>query len=291
MSADEFGAIRRLLQSGRKTARRNQVWTRIHNETGAGVLDAREIHFTMDDLWRLREYGRQITGLDPQFDTTAGSRVELAQKTSNEKLAADSVFGDLLVMATAGNTELKVSGQPVRTPPGSVLSVHVNALDYDALAKQRLVMIENGGLMTHWQDIRLPEGWKDCILVYRGHRENVRHARRLVQAQPSDQLGLYYDFDPQGLYMALATGKGHAFVPAQWEAWSRDGPLPSGVNQRDAFRRQQGAMSRLRSRAATLMQPWIQVINAVDKGEWAIMQEHMAARGWELTTMPVPEHP
>lgn len=284
MAAGEFGAIERLLKNGRRTARLSKVWQRIHDETGAGLITNGQLQFTPNDLQRLREYGKHLTnGLDPLFDSLAGDRMEMAEKTSDEKLAKDSVFGALLVLATAGEAQVTVSGQVVRTPPGSVLSVRGDALDAEALKQSRVVIIENGSLMPHWQDIRLPPEWQDSVLLYRGHRENMRHVRTIIADQPAENLALYYDFDPEGLEMALSTGKGTIFIPSAWADLNNEMPLPDGTSQRNVHRRQTRAMKRLLKLAEGT--EWEQIAKTLQDRELAVMQEHMTVRSWPLTAL------
>lgn len=282
MAADEFGAIERLLKKGRRTARVSKVWQRIHDETGAGIITNNQLLFTPGDLRRLREYAKHLTnGVDPLTDTLKGTRMDLAEKTSDEKLASDSVFGALLVLATSGEARVTINGQVTNTPPGAVLSVRAEALDTEALKQCRLVIIENGSLMPHWQDIRLPTEWRDSVLLYRGHRENMRHVRKLIAEQPGENLALYYDFDPEGLEMALSMGKGTILIPAVWAELDNEPETVGGATQRNAYRRQTRAMIRLRELSEGT--DWEPVVKIMQDGELAVMQEHMTVRGWDLT--------
>ncbi|PHQ16901.1 DUF7281 domain-containing protein [Marinobacter profundi] len=281
MSA-ELAAIERLLRRSRSSVRRNPTWEAIHQETGAGRIVAGEIHFSAEDRQRLREYARSVHGIDPLFDARDGGRLAMARYDSSEKLAKDSVFGRLLVMATAGNAEIRVSGSPVRTPPGAVLSVVPEQLDADALKGQPLVVIENGALMPHWPEIRLPDGWSDAVLLYRGHRENQRAATELMAVQPSERLGLFFDFDPAGLVMALQAGKGWLFVPRDWPQLCRD----SGVNQPGVHRQQRAALQQLqhvqeRSGSGDLAE----LRARMESEELAVMQEHIVQRQLELEVL------
>lgn len=281
MPVDEFGAIERLLKKGQRTARLSTVWKRIHEETGAGVIRKDQLLFTPIDLQRLREYGKYVSrGVDPLSDSLAGSRMEVAGKTPNEKFASDSVFGDLLVLATAGETQLVINGQPIKTPRGSVLSIGPGTLDRETLKQSRVVIIENGSIMPYWQDIRLPPEWQDSVLLYRGHRENMQHVRAIIDGQPAENLALYYDFDPEGLEMALGTGKGTVLIPTDWGRLIEDEDLRKKISQRDAHRRQSRAMTRLKALAKGT--DWEPVVVAMGEAELAVMQEHLTVRGWML---------
>ena len=282
MTAD-FNAIRRLLTSGKKTANKNPLWTRIHEETCCGILVGREYQFTEDELHRLRKHAQSLTGLDPLFDATAVSRLDMAEKVPDEKLATDSVFGQLVVMATAGKGEIRAGGKAACVPPGAVISVPFKLLDPGHLRQQRLVVIENGALMPECHRIRLPQGWDDCVFVYRGHRENVRHVQKLIDRHPADLLGLFFDFDPAGLNLALAVGKGKIFVPIEGLACSDQ--FLSVSNNPSVHRRQTREMASLlekaRNTACEKLVGWVHL------NEVAVMQEHIVSRDIQLSVVDV----
>ncbi len=277
MTAD-FNAIKRLLASGKRTANKNQTWARIHEETCCGTIVGREYQFTEDELHRLRNHAQALTGLDPLFDSMAVSRMDMADKVPDEKLARDSVFGQLLVMATAGKGEIRASGEIAYVPPGAVISVPFEVLDLGHLRKQRLVVIENGSLMPECHRIRLPQGWNDCVFVYRGHRENVRHVQKLVDRHPAELLGLFFDFDPAGLNLALAVGKGEIFVPLECSD-----KFLSVSNNQTAHRRQTREMASLLGKARNTACE--QLVSWIHLNEVAVMQEHIVSRDIQLSVV------
>lgn len=277
----EFNAIKRLLISGKKTANRNPMWTRIHEETCCGTLVGREYHFTDNELYRLRQHAESFTRLDPLHDSTSGGRMDMAEKVSDEKLANDSVFGQLVVVATAGKAQVRVGGEFAQIPPGTILSVPFDNLDLDHLQQQKIVIIENGALMPECEHIRLPQGWEDSVFVYRGHRENVRHTQKLIEGHPAEHLGLFFDFDPAGLVMSLAVGKGHIFIPEDGQELRI--ALDGDINNRSAFRKQSREMNRLRDQATDTN--WEQVVDWLEKKEIAIMQEQLVRRNLPLVTL------
>lgn len=51
--------------------------------------------------------------------------------------------------------------------------------------------------------------------MYRDHGDNVKHVNRIVQNQPSENLGFLGDFDPAELDIATRHGKGLSLIPGQ----------------------------------------------------------------------------
>lgn len=273
----EYKAISRVIKSGNKTVQKTGVWTAIHEETGCGTVSGRNITFNDTELDRLRRYAISRTGLDPLFDSTEGSRIDLAAKTADEKLAQNSVFGDLVVMAALGSATLPVSDKEVEIPPGTVLSVPIDQIKTAALTERLVLVVENGAIMPECHKLRLPQSWTNAIVIYRGHGANAKHVAALVHNQPSDKLGLFYDFDPEGLSMALSFGKGQIFIPET---------LPSSLpNKRSTFRNQLKAMKRL-GRLTENSPSWANTVQIMEFKELAIMQEHMLTHEVDLSARP-----
>ncbi len=281
----EFKAINILLLNGKDRVPRNKVWTLIHEETNLGAVRGREFVFSIEELQKLRQYGMSLTGgeLDPQFNQPSGSRMELAQRHSDEKFSTQSVFGNLLLMATAGRATLIISGKSTSTQPASVIAVKSEAVDHQFLQQQRLVVIENGSLLPDWQRIRLPESWENAVLLYRGHGDNARGVSQLVAVQPSERLAFYYDFDPAGIAMALRWGRGHVLVPKDWSAL--DCRSANSVSQRNTFRQQHAELKMAYGLARTASQR--RVVEFMETEECAIMQEHLTVRECLLTSIPI----
>ncbi|MBU2874536.1 DUF7281 domain-containing protein [Marinobacter salexigens] len=276
----EVSAIERLLRAGKATVRRGKVWDQICVETGVGQVVGKEIHFTPEERQRLREYAKAEHGLDPQYDSLSGGRMAMASHNASEKLSPDSVFGELLVLATAGATHLRVSGESVSTPRGSVLSVRSECLDTDCLQTQNLVIIENGGLMPYWADFKLPVQFTNSIILYRGHRENVRGVTELAINHPADKLAWFFDYDPAGQSLALDQGKGCTLVPADWRELDRHTPF----NQPKVHRSQSVALKRLKDRATGEL---LAIAEHMARHELAVMQEHLVRRNVRLMELTI----
>lgn len=278
MSA-ELDAIERLLKRGKTSMRKSKVWESIHEETGAGTIIRGDIHFTPEDKKRLREYIQSEYRLDPMFDSRDGDRMAMAKRDTSEKLAKSSVFGQLLVMATAGNTRVSVNGEQLKTAPGSVISVMPDALDHDKLQNQSLVVVENGAVMPHWTNILLPANWQNAVLIYRGHGDNAKAVAGLVEEHPPEKLAFFYDLDPAGLVMGTRVGgNSSVLVPTDWQGLHRE----SGINQPDIYRNQMASMQQFKKLGTAGVGSLAAHIEAQ---ELAVMQEHIVQRRMALTAL------
>ncbi|MDO6443634.1 hypothetical protein [Marinobacter sp. 2_MG-2023] len=276
----EVAAIERLLKAARLKVKRSPVWERICEENGVGRVIGRDIHFTADEKQRLRAYVQSQYGIDPQYDSRVGGRMAMALQNASEKLSSDSVFGQLIVFATAGNTTVRVNGENFQTPRGSVCSVLPDHLDIDDLQTRNLVIIENGGVMPFWAELQLPGAWQDSVILYRGHRENVRNVVEIVSKQPADKLAWFFDFDPAGLALALEQGKGSTLVPVKWRELSRYTPF----NQPKVHHKQSVALKRLKGLAAGELRA---IAEHMANEELAVMQEHLTRRQMPLVALSI----
>jgi len=268
---NEIAAVERLLRSDKTTVQRNKTWEAICAETGAGNVVGKDIYFTSADKQRLREYIASESGLDPQFDSRAGGRMALANHDVNEKLTSDSVFGHLVVLATLGKASIKIDNVVTKTPLGSVLSVLPNKLDLEHLKTQKLLVVENGAVMPYWGDFELPSEWQNSIIIYRGHRENMRTVADIARSQPEENLGWFFDFDPAGLALAVDQGKGELLIPDQWFNFDSS----TGFNQPNKYRDQQAVLSRVREKVTGEL---IDIVNHMEMNSLALMQEHLVNR-------------
>lgn len=268
---NEIAAIERFLKSDKLKVKRNKTWDSICVETGAGAVVGKEIHFASADKQRLRAYIASACGVDPQFDSRSGGRMTMASHDASEKLTSDSVFGHLIVIATAGKSEIKVNGCTIKTPAGSVLSVLPENLDREHLKTQKLVIVENGAIMPCWHDIQLPNEWQDSVIIYRGHRENMRTVAEIGRTQPDEQLGWFFDFDPAGLALGLDQGRGVLMIPEEWSSFDSQ----TRFNQPDKHFVQQVALNRIKRQATGELQA---IAEHMEKHGLALMQEHLVKR-------------
>jgi len=273
----EFNAIRLVVTGDKKETNLNPLWLNIHNETGCGTIAGRKIRFTDDDHDALRRYAKSKTGMDPLYESLSGTRLDLAGKTDDEKLAQGSVFGHLVVMATLGNATLPIDDQEVVVQSGTVLCAPASKIGMDRLTQRQILVVENGSLIQECHRLKVPSDWANAVIVYRGHSENARDVAQIIRSQPSERLGLFYDFDPQGLDMALQHRRGQILIPAFLP--------PATPSKRNAFRAQRTAMKRLQNLCAN--SPWVKTVSVMDEQELAVTQEHMLVHGVPLIAQPV----
>jgi len=277
MSAAAYKAISRALRAGKDTVLANSLWLGIHSETGLGRRNGRSIVFSHTDLEALRRYGESLGGVDPLHNTLEGSRIDVAAITPDEKYSADSVFGDLLVIATLGSACVPLRGEHASTsaPAGIVLSVPIGMVDVERLSHQKLLIVENGAILPVCDRLCLPPQWTNTLVLYRGHRENAKHVKALIHAQPTENLGMLYDFDPAGLSMAMTHNKGTVLIPDPSYLTDIDSALLARINQPRLFHRQHEQCNQLTR--SLVQEGWKSVLGIMVQRRLAVTQENMVA--------------
>ena len=105
------------------------------------------------------------------------------------------------------------------TPIGVLPSMQTEFLDINRFKK--LIIIENGQLMTHWWQWRdnLPANWQSALLIYRGHGDNLAWVLSILPMLPVEcEVLLSFDVDLSGLrmtsrYAQLCSAKVSTLLP------------------------------------------------------------------------------
>lgn len=158
------------------------------------------------------------------------------------------------------------------TPIGVLPSVLPDFLDISRFEK--LIIIENGQLMTHWWQWRdsLPANWQNSLLIYRGHGDNLAWLLSILSQLPkSCEVLLSFDLDLAGLrmtshYAKLCFGNVSALLP---ELVFASKPAIPPYNQPHKITEQiDGAP------ASSLLEPLQPIYQLLIDHNLALMQEH-----------------
>lgn len=196
-------------------------------DNGIGHSDGKTITYSDSDYQALHQLVQSNQRADsfviPSEMARAEDRLETAQYTRNEKYNRTQVFGKRL-QAVALNTSLILNQHGVTevmpaTPRGVLPTIESGCID--AAKIKRLIIIENGQLMTHWDRWchLLPEPWQQSVLMFRGFDDNVAMVNEIVENLPATaELGLFFDLDLSGLrlmqsYINRSHCQHYAFLP------------------------------------------------------------------------------
>ncbi|WP_201596150.1 DUF7281 domain-containing protein [Psychrobacter fulvigenes] len=159
------------------------------------------------------------------------------------------------------------------TPIGVLPSVLPEFLDISRFNK--LIIIENGQLMTHWWQWRgsLPAKWQSSLLIYRGHGDNLSWLLSILPKLPTAcEVLLSFDLDLSGLrmtslYAKLCSGNVSTLLP---ELIFASQPIIPLYNQSHKITEQiDGAP------ASSLLDPLQPVYKTLVDHNIALMQEHL----------------
>ncbi|WP_227430515.1 hypothetical protein [Psychrobacter sp. I-STPA6b] len=212
--------IEGLLKNRPKSIKANKTLTDFA-EQGYGTLSGKTIHYTAQDFANFEQLiGNSFLGnskLTTDEFSQLDNRLEVAKYNKNEKSNHVSVFGQqilvvgmgcdipLCAMDNANLTEM-TEKNPELTMPATPIGVLPTILpEYlDGSRMHKLIIIENGQLMTHWWQWRenLPTNWQNAVLLYRGHGDNIAKLLAWLTTLSSQcEVLLCFDMDLSGLQM------------------------------------------------------------------------------------------
>jgi hypothetical protein len=221
-----------VLRQRKSIVKDSKLWREICDEVNVGKLKGKKINFTFDDLSLLESYGDNIYGSPIiAINLDAKDRLESSEDTSEDKWSQRGVFEALLPMARGQRLPLPVKDDSsFITPSGVVVSLSADKID--AAKIESLLIIENGTLMTHWNELipLLPKEYQSSLIVYRGHGQNQNMLRELIGDLSDDiPVGVFYDFDGAGYDMALNLAETRNISILHPSKWNEIHKLPNEV--------------------------------------------------------------
>jgi len=289
MDKTKVRMLQEVLRQRKSIVNDSKLWREICDEVNVGHLNGKKINFTFDDLSLLESYGDNLYGspiIDINLD--AKDRMESSEGTSNDKWSQRGVFEALLPMARGKRLPLPVrDDSSIITPSGVVVSLTPDKID---LAKiESLLIIENGTLMTHWNELipLLPKEYQSSLIVYRGHGQNQNMLVELISNLSDDiPIGIFYDFDGAGYDMALNLAEIRNISILHPGKWNEIHKLPNEVfkklNKQDSFLDQtEQLMNRINSTLTP--KPIMDMLIYLREHRIAITQEHLIRHQYSIS--------
>jgi hypothetical protein len=274
----EFNAIQNYFTQGARLVVFNKTWKNIHEEHGVGNPHGRlgnkpAITFTDKDRDFLRNWMIEETGLDPLSKLPLPkSRVEAASKGKNEKVSTRTVFGQMLKIARADGNTINTHTGPAIIPPRCFMSIESANLN---LKNEIVIIIENGELIREWSSLSLPKELTNALLIYRGHEDDAKEIKRLLESDPPALSIGFYDFDPAGILIGLSNNHDALLVPADISQWKKENPEFRQFNQPNVFWKQGEQLLSVENKARGDV---LQLLDSIKSENIAVMQEHMVAK-------------
>jgi len=271
----EYRSVQRALQQRLSRVAINRIWLQIQDEFAVGSRAGRYLELTTVDRERLRSAVLQATGLDPLYDHLDGDRLVMASRSSNEKLAAQPVFGEEIKLFRQQRPIPLVGGAAV-TPPGSYLTTAPGQLDTACL--DAIVVIENGTAFLNWPQLRADAEIRHALALYRGHDESARRVSDLLHELPK-RVCIYaaLDFDPAGFRIALSLGADALLVPEHYQRILQE----SHLNKPEAFEKQN-----TKAGDANIPEGWRSAWDWIHRHRIAVTQEALLVRNWNMVALP-----
>ncbi|MEX1215967.1 hypothetical protein [Saccharospirillum sp.] len=272
----QFKAVQRLLRSPLTRFPKNKTNMELMSVTNCGITIGREVVFSHTDKQTLRRYIIEQCQADPQRDTLDGDRIDVAKITPHEKIRGKAVFGSLILVHGLQDHPIYMTSGSGHTPPGSVLAVDMETIEWDSWKESTIVIVENGTLMHKLNLMKLPAEWGRALCVYRGHGENARSVNDLIDRHPSDKLAFFMDFDLPGIAMATGYRRGSVIVPKNWQ----DLYESSALNTMGKYYSQQESRAKIyREEDGSEIDS---IVEHIDRQHLCVSQESLIAHDVEL---------
>jgi len=243
----------------------NSLHRQIRELTGTGSLDGRSITLTEQCRSTIeRFFDMEIGQPLIELNFKAKSRHD-SSDNPDEKWSTEGVFSNLINITTLGNWPFKES--PV-IPAGVILSGTKGDFDFSNI--KAVVVVENGEILTQWEKTAklMPPPFNSAVAIYRGHGQNIKKVKELIKSL-NIPIGLYFDFDPKGLEIAMEYNQKeecHLIIP---EATPEQLKL---ITKQSAFEKQFEALQRL----IKAKKQYYSLAITMKKFEIAVMQEKIA---------------
>lgn len=270
-----------LLRQRKLIVKDSKLWQEICHDINIGQVRGKDIHFTHKDLNTLETYGDGLFGYSIlELNLDAMDRMDSSEHTSEDKWSKGGVFEVMLPMARSHLLPLPVKGDSnFITPPGVVVSLQLNMIDTTKI--DSILIIENGTLMTHWDELvpLLPSEFQHSLIIYRGHGQNQNMLVSLINSLPKDTpVGVFYDFDAAGYDMALKLAEIRTISILHPSDWGEFHKLPKKLlkklNKKESFIDQ---IDQLMTRINSLETPNSikEMLVYIRDHRFAITQEHL----------------
>ncbi|MGK5737100.1 MULTISPECIES: DUF7281 domain-containing protein [Acinetobacter] len=223
MDGKQLNVIKKAIQEKKTVVDFNQTWQTLYKDHNVGKRQGRQLVLKPTDLELLTAIYHRYVKVAPIVNIDLQqNRMTLVDYFKDEKIGGFNVFADQLVFASA-RVELPLKTGYVNIAfKGLLTTTTLENVEISAI--QRLVIIENGAMMTRLFDWyqNLEVEWQNSLFVYRGHGANVKVVIQLLEQLPRDtSVAFYGDFDPYGINIASHFYKFHSLALIMPEVWQQ----------------------------------------------------------------------
>lgn len=169
-----------------------------------GEVVGKNVHLSPQDIRDIEIFfDAQLGERLITYDITGDTRMAMARPGMSEKSASGTVFQSLINVAS--KAAIYLHGQP-HIPVAARYIASIKSTDLILETLTHVVVLENGEMIVEWETVAnaLPDAWQNALLVYRGHGENQKELKSLIDLlfQAKVKVALFFDYDAAGLEMA-----------------------------------------------------------------------------------------
>lgn len=180
----------------------------LHQDYHIGKTTSGKLQLTPQDIRQIRKLIKEQSGFDILTDQIPSSRTEMAKYFPNEKLSSAPVKDK--VVKIYGLISTNINGRKYKLEEGMNIEMPLN--DLRSIEHNQILILENYEAFTRFRVIDTNMN-PNPLVIYRGDKDGGVISKEIALSFPDVELVAWFDTDPSGIALALASGVSKMLVP------------------------------------------------------------------------------
>ncbi|EKA7380500.1 hypothetical protein OL309_000218 [Vibrio parahaemolyticus] len=185
------------------------VFQVFHQDYGIGKTSSEKLKLTPKDIRQIRKIIKEHSGFDILIDSIPTSRIEMAKYFPNEKLSTTPVKDKMVKVF--GILSTNINGKKYDLEDGMNIELPLEHLT--SIEHRQVVIVENYEAFSRIRSIQSDMA-PNPLVIYRGDKEGGVISKEIAKYFPHIELVAWFDTDPSGISLALASGASHMLIPS-----------------------------------------------------------------------------
>lgn len=246
------------------------VFDTFHRDFSVGIARGENLLLTPRDIRQIRKVIKEQSGFDLLTDPIPNSRTDMAQFFPNEKLSSRPVKDKIIKVYGILSTNINRKKYSLE----DCMNIEIPLSSLKSIEHKQVIIVENYEAFSRFRSIH-SDVCLNPLVIYRGDKEGGVISKEIAKSFPHIELIAWFDTDPSGISLALASGASHMLIPSI----SRDALIEHGNST--LFEEQYRYWDRVSKSLPCKLEA---LISSVEKG---ITQESIIANSIPLVLHPL----
>lgn len=185
------------------------VFQVFHQDYDIGKTYSGKLQLTPKDIRQIRKLIKEQSGFDILTDPIPRSRTEMAKYFPNEKLSTIPVKDKMVKVY--GVLSTNINGKKYDLEEGMNIEIPLGSLE--SIEHKQIVIVENYEAFSQFRVIQSDMD-PNPLVIYRGDIEGGVISKEMAKRFPQIELVAWFDTDPSGIALALASGANAMLIPS-----------------------------------------------------------------------------